>query len=378
MIVAKRLRGAVRELDTVARLGGDEFVVVAEGIETVEQAEALANRLNGVINRPIRLSDRRLVINVSTGIAIAWTPGAVNAEDLLRDADVALYQAKGGGRGRHAVFDAELRNRALRRLHLETDLRRAIDEESLSLVYQPIISLASGRALGVEALLRWTTSRYGPVPPSEFVPIAEETGLILDMGRQVFRMACAEAARWREQHPELRDLHVSVNLSPRQFADPELVGAVDDALRAGGLPGEALWIEITETVLMDDTAIALPKLAALREIGARVAIDDFGTGYSSLAYLRRLPVDALKIDRSFVADMGESDDDVIVPAIVGLAHNLNLEVIAEGVETADQLAALRLLRCDHVQGYYLGRPHPPAEVLDLLLRPGPVVAASER
>jgi diguanylate cyclase (GGDEF)-like protein/PAS domain S-box-containing protein len=375
--VSSRLEATSRRGDVVARLGGDEFVVVARGTDG-EAADRLATRIRVAIGRPIKVVDRRIVVHASAGIALSDGSGALTAEDMLRDADVAMYQAKAHGRDKHELFDATLRARALRRLQLEEDLRAALRGDDLWLAFQPVVSLeADGqRAIGVEALMRWTHATYGPVSPAEFIPIAEESGQIVELGRRALELACRQTARWRAAHPQLADLHVAVNLSARQLSDPELIATVAVELAAAGLPADALWLEITESMLMEDVEAAVAALGALRDLGVHLSIDDFGTGYSSLAYLTRFPVDALKIDRSFVENMSrDAEDEVVVTSVIALAHTLRLDVVAEGVETLAQLTMLTEFGCDAAQGFHLGRPDAAERVLPLLLalcppRPG--------
>jgi diguanylate cyclase (GGDEF)-like protein/PAS domain S-box-containing protein len=368
-IVATRLDGAARRGDIVARLGGDEFVVVGRGMNG-EEADGLATRIRAAIGRQIKIDDRRIVVHASAGIALADGSGEQTAEDLLRDADVAMYQAKAHGRDTHEVFDADLRADALRRLQLEEDLRAALTSDDLWLAYQPVVALdpTGHRAIGVEALMRWTHPTYGMVSPVEFIPIAEESGLIVELGRRALELACTQTAAWRAAHPQLADLHVAVNLSARQLADPELIGTVATVLATTGLPADGLWLELTESMLMEDVEGAVAALAALRDLGVHLSIDDFGTGYSSLAYLTRFPVDALKIDRSFVENMSrDAEDEVVVTSVIALAHTLRLDVVAEGVETLAQLTMLTEFGCDAAQGFHLGRPDAAQRVLPLLL-----------
>ncbi|HEY0485819.1 MAG TPA: EAL domain-containing protein [Mycobacteriales bacterium] len=374
--VASRLEVTSRRGDIVARLGGDEFVVVARGTDG-EAADRLATRIRAAVGRPIRIADRRIVVHASAGIALSDGSGGASAEDMLRDADVAMYQAKAHGRDRHELFDATLRARAVRRLQLEEDLRAALRSDDLWLAFQPVVSLGPGghRAIGVEALMRWSHARYGAISPVEFIPIAEESGQIVELGRRALELACRQTARWRAAHPQLADLHVAVNLSARQLADPGLVSTVAVELAAAGLPADALWLEITESMLMEDVEAAVTALGALRELGVHLSIDDFGTGYSSLAYLTRFPVDALKIDRSFVENMSrDAGDEVVVTSVIALAHTLRLDVVAEGVENLAQLAMLTEFGCDAAQGFHLGRPDAAERVLPLLLALCPPVA----
>jgi diguanylate cyclase (GGDEF)-like protein/PAS domain S-box-containing protein len=367
--VASRLEDTSRRGDVVARLGGDEFVVVARGTDG-EAADRLATRIRAAVGKPVTVADRRIVVHASAGIALSDGSGELTAEDMLRDADVAMYQAKAHGRDKHELFDATLRARALRRLQLEEDLRAALRSDDLWLAFQPVVSLAGEerRAIGVEALMRWIHPTYGSISPVEFIPIAEESGQIVELGRRALELACRQTARWRADHPQLADLHVAVNLSARQLADPGLLSTVAVELEAAGLPADALWLEITETMLMEDVDAAVAALRALRNLGVHLSIDDFGTGYSSLAYLTRFPVDALKIDRSFVENMGrDAEDEVVVTSVIALAHTLRLAVVAEGVETPAQLAMLTAFGCDAAQGFHLGRPDAAERVLPLLL-----------
>jgi diguanylate cyclase (GGDEF)-like protein/PAS domain S-box-containing protein len=367
-VVAERLTTTVRDGDMVARLGGDEFVVVSCGHDGLTSVDRLAARLRAAVAEPIQLGDRRVVVHVSAGIVMVSGAAVPGAEEVLRDADVAMYQAKSHGRDRHEVFDADLRRRAVRRLELEEQLRGALHSDQIWLAFQPVISMHTDRVVATEALLRWTSPVFGTVTPGEFVPIAEESGLIVALGTRVLELACKQTADWRAAHSELADLHVSVNLSARQLADPALVHTVATTLAAAGLPASALRLEITESMLMVDAEAAAHTLARLGELGVRLSIDDFGTGYSSLAYLTRFQVHELKIDRSFVDGMGrDKSDAIIVASVVALAHTLGLDVVAEGVETAEQLDVLRSLSCDAAQGYHLGRPAGPADVLPHLL-----------
>ncbi|MDQ1485208.1 MAG: hypothetical protein QOJ62_901 [Actinomycetota bacterium] len=367
-VIGERLMGAVGARDVVGRLGGDEFIVVARDLGSTAEAEAFAEHLRAAICEPVCIDDRTLFVNASAGVAIAFAPVDCTAEDLVRDADVAMYQAKDRGRGRHEVFDAQLRAAALRRLRLEDDLRAALAGDDLWVAFQPVIDVAAGLAAGTEALLRWDHPEFGVISPVEFISIAEESGLIVPLGARVLELACEQTARWRAAHPELANLHVAVNLSARQLADPNLESTVRAVLARTGLPRDALWLEITESMLVSDRDSSR-VLFALRAAGVHLSIDDFGTGYSNLGYLRRFPVEVLKIDRSFVMAMDESDDAAaIVASVTALAHTLGLKVIAEGVENAAQLAALRRLGCDQLQGYYLGRPARADDIVGTLLR----------
>jgi diguanylate cyclase (GGDEF)-like protein len=355
LCVSERLRAAVRPHDTVARLAGDEFVVVCEDLTDAEALD-VAERVAATVAEPIILGGRETVITASIGIAHA--EAGTRAEDMLRDSDVAMYGAKERGRSRIELFDAEMRRRMVDRLEMERSLRTAIANGELRLDYQPIVSFDGWQVTAAEALVRWDHPERGVVHPAEFIPLAEESGLILPLGRWVLTEACRQLALWRaEGRPELR---VTVNLSARQFADPGLIDVVAEALARACLPADALWLEITESVLMEEVEATANTLYALKRLGVHLAVDDFGTGYSSLSYLKRFPVDLLKIDRSFIDGLGtDPEDGAIVLAIVSLAQALRLEVVAEGVEHFHQLEALHRLGCDAVQGYLLARPGPP-------------------
>jgi diguanylate cyclase (GGDEF)-like protein len=364
LCVAERLRDAVRPHDTVGRLAGDEFVIVCENL-TDSGALDVAERVASAVAEPMVLGGRGTVITASIGIAHAQ-PGAA-AEDMLRDSDVAMYGAKERGRSRIELFDAEMRRRMIDRLELERSLRSAIANRELCLHYQPIVNFDGWEVTAAEALLRWDHPERGAISPSEFIPLAEESGLILPLGRFVLGEACRQLAEWRAAGRD--QLRVTVNLSARQFADPGLIDIVAESLAQAGLPADALWLEITESVLMEEVEATAETLYALKRLGVHLAVDDFGTGYSSLSYLKRFPVDLLKIDRSFVDGLGtDPEDGAIVLAIVSLARALRLGVVAEGVEHFHQLEALHRLECDGVQGFLLARPGP-ADRLPMLAPP---------
>jgi diguanylate cyclase (GGDEF)-like protein/PAS domain S-box-containing protein len=356
VVIGERISRNVRGEDLVGRLGGDEFVVIAEDVSTPETAAALAEKIREVVVRPVVLGGRQLHVDVSIGIVLAGPDDPRSGEDALRDADVAMYEAKTRGPGRYAFFDVDLRERMQRRLQLGEDLRDAVRDDLLSVVYQPIFDLRTGHVASAEALSRWTHPVHGAVSPMEFIQLAEESALINALGARVLSVAAMAIAGL---HADGTRVELAVNLSPRQLDDPGLVPAVRRVLDATGLPPKALCLEITENALMRDPALAAETLTGLRELGVRLSIDDFGTGYSSLAQLRRLPLDQLKIDRSFVTALGESRDaETIVTSIIAMAHAVDLTVVAEGVENERQLAVLRRLGCDHVQGFLLGRPGP--------------------
>ena len=376
--VAARLKKTLRAGDTPARFGGDEFVVLLSHIENPAYAFAAAERIVALLSEPFDLEGREVFTSPSIGLAIS-EPG-MDADTLLRHADAAMYEAKRRGKGRYEVFRHNLSAAALARLELEGDLRRALEGGEMKLFYQPKIDLASGTICGVEALARWDHPRRGPISPTEFIPIAEATGLIVPLGRWFLNEACRQVARWNRDREQ--PLAVAVNVSPRQFhnglalnapdeaqksSELELVRDVARALRESGLPPQQLTLEITETVLMERTSESHEVLAALSKLGVQLAIDDFGSGYSSLAYLRAFPFDFLKIDREFVAELDlEHGHSVIVGAIIQLAHTLGLRVIAEGAEVIGEIEMLREFGCDQAQGYYYARPLPPEELEALL------------
>jgi diguanylate cyclase (GGDEF)-like protein len=360
---ARRLDALVGPSDTLARFGGDEFVVVLEGIDDVTQAERFALKILETVSEPITTSDT--VVRVSASIGIALGSGDARAQDLIRDADTAMFRAKETGRGRHEVFDEALRQEVSSRLTLETELRAALARDELHLVYQPKIDLLSGDIVGVEALLRWNHPALGAIPPDVFIPIAEETGLIQPIGRFVLEQACAQAAIWcRRDAP----FHMAVNVSAHQLAEDGFVDDLARLLDIEGLPPHSLYLEITESVLMRDTARTVEVLAGLHQLGVRVSLDDFGTGYSSLAYLQRFAVDELKIDREFVRDIDRADQRSLVTAMVAMSAALGLQIVAEGVETVQQSDQLRLLGCHTAQGYLFARPEP-ADLITQRLHP---------
>ena len=362
---AKRLQSCVRDEDTVSRLGGDEFVILME-LATEAKAVQAAERIEQKFTRPFKIEGREFVISVSIGIALGDASQG-RSDVLLRNADVAMYRAKSEGRAHHVVFHASMQTDGLVRLNLESDLRQAIRRNEMVVYYQPIVTLESGEVTGVEALVRWQHPTRGLLLPGEFISVAEETGLIVPIGQWVLEQACRQVVAWRAELPEQAALMVSVNLSPRQFQQPNLVAEVSRALREAGLAPAWLKLEITEGVIMQDVEATIKTLVQLKELGVQLAIDDFGTGYSSLAYLKQLPLDILKIDRAFINGIGQdSEDTAIVRAIISMAKSLNLLITGEGVETAAQAALLREWACDKAQGYYFARPMSHADFTELL------------
>lgn len=356
--VAQRLQHAVRPGDTVGRFGGDEFVLLIDAVTSPESTLRFAERILEHVCRPIVLDGREFVLTTSIGITLI-TPAAVDqdAADLLRQADIALYQAKAMGKGRAVLFEPAMNERAVARLELETDLRRAMERDEFVVHYQPAVSLVTGAITGMEALVRWQHPTRGLVSPLDFIPLAEETGLIVPLGRWVLREACRQAAAWQQELALDPPLLLSVNLSARQLRDPRLVADMTAILRETGMPAELLWLELTETVLLTDSSKVQQTLQALRALGVQLALDDFGTGYSSLSYLRQFPVGMVKLDRSFVMGITtDPDAAAIVQAVTALAHALGMQVTAEGVEDEAQLARLRAMGVDWLQGYLVARP----------------------
>jgi diguanylate cyclase (GGDEF)-like protein/PAS domain S-box-containing protein len=363
--VAPRLSDAVRPGDTVARFGGDEFGVLLEGVTSESGAAMIAERIAASFARPFILEGSEHFVSASVGIAMAGDRAIPDA--LIRNADAAMYRAKDRGRARYELFDEDMRARAIARLTVESELRRALEHDELRVAYQPVVSLRDGSIVSVEALVRWEHPLRGLVPPGEFIPVAEEVGLIEPIGQWVLGEACRQTAEWHEARPDSAPIGISVNLSARQVATRELPQIVADVLRRSGIQPLSLSLEITESVLLDEADVVADTLSALRALGVRLILDDFGTGYSSLGYLTRLRVDGLKVDRSFVDGLGEEvGDTAIVGAIVGMAQALEIEVTAEGVETAEQLEHLRILGCTFAQGYHLARPLWAADVTQLL------------
>ena len=362
--LARRLDAGLRPGDTVARFGGDEFTLLLDDVGSAEEALMIAHRQQAELERPFQLGERKLFVTASIGIAVS-EPGA-NVDELLRNADIAMYHAKAQGAGKVAEFNANMHTRVVRKVKLETELREAIERDLLRVFYQPIVDLNSGRVSGIEALARWP-EESPTINPSEFITVAEETGLIGPLGELVLDEACTRLSDWRRRGLVEDDVPVSVNVSARQFGE-ELAAVVTAALTRTGLPPHALRLEITETTIMNAPEQVNALLAELERTGVRAQIDDFGTGYSSLSFLHGFPGDALKIDRSFVASLHKNEDsEAIVGGIIALAHNVNLHVIAEGVDHPAQISKLRNLGCEHAQGFLLCKPVP-ANLLEELLK----------
>jgi diguanylate cyclase (GGDEF)-like protein len=352
--VAARLDGVVRDIDALGRLGGDEFVVVAEGMSLDSGPEMIAERLLEALKQPFELEgaeQSRLTVTSSIGIAAG---DRVSAEELLRDADIAMYRAKWDGKNRYVVFESGMQDAVQNRMELEMDLRVAFENDEFFLVYQPTFNLQKMTPTGMEALIRWRSPVRGVVQPDDFIPLLEETGLICDVGAWVLRQACLQGAAWRRNaYP----IGMAVNVSARQLDTDEFIDEVRDALAQSGLEPGALTIEITETTLMSDADETARRLIAIKELGVRIAIDDFGTGYSSLAYLQRFPVDALKIDRSFISRVSQDPEgDTLIRTLVQLGKSLSIETLAEGIEQSRELSLLKEEHCDSGQGFLFARP----------------------
>ncbi len=372
--MARRLQVAIRSGDDAARIGGDEFVVVAEDLERPDVAAEFAARLLDTLAEPIVLHGQECRVGASIGIALYPGDGE-DAPTLLKRADLAMYRAKEAGRNGFAYFAGSDRPASEGRMVLAASLRRAIDADQMLLFYQPKISLRTGSMTGVEALLRWQHPERGLLPPDAFIPLAEDAGLIRRLGRWALRSACRQARDWAARAPVA--FPVAVNLSPRQFSDERLVDEVADALADSGLPAHLLELEITESAMMEQPERAAEKLQELRALGVRFAVDDFGTGYSSLARLKKFPLSAVKIDRSFVGDLpDDADSAAITTAVIAMAHSLRLAVVAEGVESPAQVRFLRERNCDEIQGYFFSRPLPAADVLAYMHRRANVHAAA--
>ncbi|MBV9868808.1 MAG: EAL domain-containing protein [Abitibacteriaceae bacterium] len=349
--IARRLESAIRSVDTVARLGGDEFVILLDDIEGLKDATHIAERIQRSLTVPFMLNEQEIFTAVSIGIALNRSDYE-RPVDLLRDADTAMYRAKVQGRNRYEVFDRTMHSEVMQRLELETDLHRSLDQEDFLLNYQPIVHLGSGKISGFEALVRWQRPQRGFTIPADFIPCAEETGLIVRLDRWVLREACFQMKEWQQKFLDHAPLTMNVNLSSRQFTQPDLVDYIGQVLKETQLEPQYLKLEITESAIMENVESVATILKDLRTLGIQMSIDDFGTGYSSLSYLHRLPLNTLKVDRSFVTQIDEGNENLeIVRAIITLAHSLSMDVVAEGIETANQLMHFRGLQCEYAQGH---------------------------
>ncbi|HKV33015.1 MAG TPA: diguanylate cyclase [Pyrinomonadaceae bacterium] len=354
--IAHRVKTCLRQNDVLARVGGDEFAVLLDDVSGEEEASSVATRIQQALSISFNLLGQEVYTTMSIGIALG-SDYANDVSDMLRDAETAMHRAKVRGKARYEIFGHDMHGELMSRLKMETDLRRACERDELFVDYQPIVSLGNRTLIGFEALVRWHHPECGLIPPKEFIPVAEETGLILNIGQTVLRSACRQAREWLETYPSSPPLFVSVNLSVKQFNEPGLVKNIQQLLEESGLPPRCLKLEITESVFSDNIEAAVKLLTQLRNLGVQLSIDDFGTGYSSLSYLQRFPIDTLKIDRSFVTQMMENEENLaIVRTIVALAQNLGMDVVAEGVETEDQLRLLRKLECENGQGYLFSTP----------------------
>ena len=352
---AERLERTLRPVDTLARFGGDEFAILLSGMTDATDAVRVAQRIQDELTQPFVLDKNSAFATASIGIALS-SSGYDRADDILRDADIAMYRAKENGKARYELFDQGMHARAVSRLQLESDLRQAIEQKEFCVYYQPIICLQTGRLAGFEALVRWNHPRRGIVSPADFIPVAEETGLIVPIGEWVLNEACMHVRQWQIDSPSHRSLSLSVNLSARQVAQPDLLERIKEALETSKLNPHCLKLEITESVVMENAEAATLMFKQLRSLGVQLSIDDFGTGYSSLSYLHRFPLNYLKIDRSFVMRLTTDNDNAIVRTISTLARNLGMEVIAEGIETEEQYQQLKMLGCEYGQGYLFSRP----------------------
>ena len=355
-LISARLKETIPIGDTVARLGGDEFSVLLQDIESVRDVEAIAKDIQNSFSKPFFLGDKEVFASASMGIAHSDN-NYKTPEEILRDSELAMYRAKRDGKSQSIVFQPQFRQSSLSPIDLDTDLRRALDRDEMELHYQPIISMRDRTISGFEALLRWSHRSRGVISPNEFIPLAEETGLIYDLGQWVLGKACKQIAAWNKSKEKEDQLEISINLSSRQFSDPNLVEGIVENIEKSGFNAEFLKIEITESALMQNAQRSVSMLNQLKDLNIKVCVDDFGTGYSSLSYLHTFPIDTLKIDRSFVHDMSRNFRNMeIIRTIIMLAHNLKLDVIAEGVETGEQDAQLSALGCQFAQGFYFSRP----------------------
>lgn len=373
--VAERLQDCLRNADTAARLGGDEFAVLIESMYRPDEAVMIAERILEVFRHPFMIDSKEIHVGTSIGIA-ASSPEALASEELLRNADLAMYMAKSQGKGKFVVFEPKMHEALMERIELEEDLRRGIDEREFVLHYQPILDLESQEMVGMEALVRWMHPRLGLLAPLIFIPLAEETNLIVPLGDWILNEACRQVQSWREEYEEEMDVSVTVNISIRQFQQSELVDMVSRALDDSGLPPSSLILEITESFMMQDTEATIAKLHELKKLGVRLAIDDFGTGYSSLSYLQRFPIDILKIDKSFIDKLGQgSEGNAVARAIIMMGDSLNLKTIAEGIEHPEQIDELQLLGCEAGQGFHFAKPLSVGDMDEFLLNRYAIVPA---
>jgi diguanylate cyclase (GGDEF)-like protein len=364
--VARRLEVCIRPEDTVARLSGDEFAILLESINETSDAGRVAERIEEALSFPINLAGAEVTTSASVGI-VTSTMLHDQPEQLLRSADMAMYRAKAAGRARYEMFDRTMHSDALARLQLETDLRRAVEQGEFRLHYQPLVSLRTGHITGLEALIRWEHPVRGLVQPSDFIPIAEETGLIVRIGRWVLTEACGQLKAWQGAHPRPEPLSISVNLSVKQFSQPDLIDQLARAVRTTGIPPESLRLEITEAALIDKGGAAMAVLTQIKQLGAQIYLDDFGTGYSSLIYLHRLPIDAIKIDRELVSTMDTDERNLrLVRTILTFAQIIGVRTEAEGISSAEQLRELRALKCEHGQGFLFSAAIPHDAVDEVL------------
>ncbi len=375
--VAAKLQTCLRPGDTIARLGGDEFTILLEDIKSDNEAVYVAERIQRELTHAFELEGRTVFASASIGIAPSTT-GYERPEDILRDADTAMYYAKSLGGNCHQVFDKSMHVRAVKLMQMHNDLRAAIEREQLVVEYQPIVSLDTFRVIGFEALARWQHDEHGLISPGQFIPIAEETGLIFPIGEWILREACSQLRRWQDLYPNALPLTISVNLSGKQFAQPNLIEQIEQVLEETHLTPSSLWLEITESVVIKNVEAASETCKRLRRLGVGLSIDDFGTGYSSLSSLHSFPISTLKIDGSFVSRMdGDNENTEIVRTIMSLAGNLGMDVIAEGVETLEQLTKLRTLGCGKGQGFFFSRPMPATDAENLLIETTPLVPIPE-
>jgi len=376
--VAEQLKAATRTGDTVARLGGDEFALLLDSGEMPAAAEVVAGRIAALLTTPIRVGTDDVLMQASIGIALGQPP-VDRPDGLLRDADLAMYLAKHNGKGRFEMFRPAMHEEAVRRLETAADLRRGIETNQLEVFYQPIIDVGTATTVGAEALVRWRYPIRGLVTPNEFIPVAEQTGLIIALGKWVLREACRQVQSWRQSGIVDASCYISVNVSVRQFQDPGLLDEVDAAIGSSGLPTSAVVLEVTESIIMEDLDTALSRLHALKDLGLRLAIDDFGTGYSSLSYLRNFPMDVVKIDKSFIDRITlDPRGEAMVRGVIDLSRALGLTTIAGGVESEDQFTLLRALGCHGVQGFLFAEPIPAPEFADAMVPRGGAVPSPAR